>query len=186
MGHVMNAMGGSGGNTSPTTIRQFLNTLPDYTYVEGESLVTDLLMTLAGELTFQDMVSIVTRNPSPTTLGNLQEPLKRFIVEKILLGAEPTEANIKTALLRIGDEWFNQLVESSRQANVRDGIDYPETVHNFLSNRPVELIMMTLQAERNDFATRLPTLVSRISAELLLFPFIASQTGWKVSRELFK
>ena len=110
MGHVMNAMGGSGGNTSPTTIRQFLNTLPDYTYVEGESLVTDLLMTLAGELTFQDMVSIVTRNPSPTTLGNLQEPLKRFIVEKILLGAEPTEANIKTALLRIGDEWFNQLV----------------------------------------------------------------------------
>ena len=40
-------------------------------------------------------------------------------------------------------------VESSRQANVRDGIDYPETVHNFLSNRPVELIMMTLQVTNN-------------------------------------
>ena len=46
-------MGAMGGGAQPTTIRQFLNTLPDYNYVEGESIVTDLLMTLAGHLTFQ-------------------------------------------------------------------------------------------------------------------------------------
>merc|ERR1719356_1127666 len=111
MGQVMGAMGGG---ANPTTIRQFLNTLPDYHYVEGESLVTDLLMTLAGHLTFQDMVSIVTRNPSPETIGNLQEPMRRFVREKVLNGAEPTEENVKAALLRIADDWFEQLEESSR------------------------------------------------------------------------
>ena len=50
IGQVMGAMGGG---AQPTTIRQFLNTLPDYNYAEGESIVTDLLMTLAGHLTFQ-------------------------------------------------------------------------------------------------------------------------------------
>ena len=109
MGQVMGAMGG-GASANPTTIRQFLNTLPDYHYVEGESLVTDLLMTLAGHLTFQDMVSIVTRSPPPATIGNLQQPLRNFILEKLLSGAEPTERNVRAALLRIGDEWFDQLV----------------------------------------------------------------------------
>ena len=56
------------------------------------------------------MVSIVTRNPSPQTIGNLQEPLRTFILDKILRGADPSEENIKTALLRIADEWFEQLV----------------------------------------------------------------------------
>ena len=107
MGQVMGAMGGG---ANPTTIRQFLNTLPDYHYVEGESLVTDLLMTLAGHLTFQDMVSIVTRNPPPATIGNLQEPLRKFVLEKLLRGAEPSEANVRAALLRVGDDWFEQLV----------------------------------------------------------------------------
>ena len=161
MGQVMGAMGG-GANANPTTIRQFLNTLPDYHYVEGESLVTDLLMTLAGHLTFQDMVSIVTRNPPPATIGNLQEPLRKFVLEKLLRGAEPTEDNVRAALLRIGDDWFEQLVrighiqislninfsfqeQSARVANVRDGIDYSETIHNYLSTRPAGIIMNILQ-----------------------------------------
>ena len=107
MGQVMGAMGGG---AQPTTIRQFLNTLPDYNYVEGESIITDLLMTLAGHLTFQDMVSIVTRNPSPETIGNLQEPLRRFIREKALNGAEPTEQAIIMSLIVMADYWFEQMV----------------------------------------------------------------------------
>ena len=41
---VMGAMGG-GGNS--TTIGQFMSTLPDYSYVDGESLVTNLLKDLS-------------------------------------------------------------------------------------------------------------------------------------------
>ena len=114
---VMGPMGG-GGNT--TTIGQFLNTLPDYSYVEGESLVTDLLMTLAHHLTFQDMVAIVASNPTPATMAGLQAPLRQFIMEKVLKGAEPSKENIETALVNIADYWFSQMV-SDDEDNDRSG-----------------------------------------------------------------
>lgn len=164
MGQVVGAMGGG---ANATTIRQFLNTMPDYHYVEGESLVTDLLMTLAGHLTFQDMISIVSRNPPPATIGNLQEPLRKFILEKLLCGAEPTETNVRAALLRVADEWFEQLEQSARVASVRDGIDYSETIHNYLSTRPSNLIMKILQLEREEFSVELPGLVGQLAAELI-------------------
>jgi hypothetical protein len=50
MGHVMSAMAGG---SSGLTVAEFLNSLPDYNYNPGESLVTDLLMTLAQNITFQ-------------------------------------------------------------------------------------------------------------------------------------
>ena len=118
MGQVVGAMGGGGNNT---TIGQFLNTLPDYSYVEGESLVTDLLMTMANHITFQDMVSIVANNPTPATLSGLQAPLRQFMVEKVLKGAEPSQENIETALVNIADEWFGQMV--SKMDTVLCGLD---------------------------------------------------------------
>jgi len=162
MGQVMGAMGGGGNRT---TIRQFLNTMPDYSYVEGESLVTDLLMTLANHLTFQDMVAIVAGNPTTATMAGLQVPLRQFIVEKVLKGAEPSKENIETALLAIADDWFAQMEQSASLASVRDNVDYAETMHMFLSERPVELVMMVLQADSQEFTTRLAPMVSRISAE---------------------
>ena len=39
--------------------------------------------------------------------------------------------------------------QSSRHANVAPGIDFPETAHNFLSNRPLGLITMILQVNMN-------------------------------------
>ena len=115
MGQVMGAMGG-GGNSN--TIGQFLNTLPDYSYVEGESLVTDLLMTLAHHLTFQDMVAIVASNPTPATMAGLQAPLRQFIMEKVLKGAEPSKENIETALVNIADDWFAQMVSDEDDDNI--------------------------------------------------------------------
>jgi len=162
MGQVMGAMGGGGNRT---TIGQFLNTLPDYSYVEGDSLVTDLLMTLAHHLTFQDMVAIVASNPTPATMAGLQAPLRQFIVEKVLKGAEPSKENIETALLAIADDWFAQMEQSASLASVRDNVDYAETMHSFLSVRPVELVMMVLQADSQEFTTRLAPMVRRISAE---------------------
>lgn len=49
MGQVANTL--TGQESSPT-IAEFLNSMPDYNYVEGESLVTDLLMTLAQHINF--------------------------------------------------------------------------------------------------------------------------------------
>ena len=109
---------GGGGNS--TKIGQFLNTLPDYSYVDGESLVTNLLMALSQQLTFQDMLAIVASNPSPATMAWLQSPLRQLIMETLLKGAEPSKENIETALVNIADYWFSQMV-SDDEDNDRSG-----------------------------------------------------------------
>ena len=48
MGQVFGSLGGQ----QDRTIAEFLNALPDYNYVAGESLVNDLLMTLAQHMNF--------------------------------------------------------------------------------------------------------------------------------------
>ena len=40
------------GENSTQTIAEFLNSLPDYNYVQGDNLISDLLMALARRLTF--------------------------------------------------------------------------------------------------------------------------------------
>ena len=104
MSMILGVMGAIGGGGNTTTIGQFLNTLPDYSYVEGKSLVTDL---------FQDMVTIVAGNPPPATIARFQAPLRQFIDEKILKGAEPSKENIESALLAIADDWFAQMVSDN-------------------------------------------------------------------------
>ena len=44
-------------------------------------------------------------------------------------------------------------------------VDYPETIHNFLSNRPLELIMMTMESDRSTFASRMPNMVNEIASD---------------------
>ena len=44
-------------------------------------------------------------------------------------------------------------------------MDYAETMHSFLSVCPMELVMMVLQADNQEFTTRLAYMVRRISAE---------------------
>jgi len=82
-----------------------------------------------------------------------------------LKGAEPSQENIETALVNIADDWFGQMEESSRLATVRASVDYPETMHNFLSVRPIELIMMVMQADTQEFAARMGPMVRRVAAE---------------------
>ena len=125
MGQVVGVLGGRGGNSPPTTIAQFLNTLPDYSYVAGDSLVTDLLMTLAQHLTFQDMVAIVGQNPSPQTLEGLQPPLRQFLSERLLHSTEPSRPAVEAALLAIADDWYGQMEEVAGLANVREDVHFP-------------------------------------------------------------
>merc|ERR1719228_2324719 len=127
MSQVLGGAAGAGGpGGQPTTIAAFLNTLPDYSYVSGESLVTDLLMTLAEHLTFQDMVAIVGQNPSPTTLAGLQAPLHQFLRERVLHGVEVTRPNVEAALMAVSDDWYPQMEEAGRLATVRDDVHFPE------------------------------------------------------------
>ena len=42
-------------------------------------------------------------------------------------------------------KWNLYQEQSARVANVRAGIDYSETIHNYLSTRPSDIIMKILQ-----------------------------------------
>jgi len=165
MGQVVGVLGGRGGNSPPTTIAQFLNTLPDYSYVAGDSLVTDLLMTLAQHLTFRDMVAIVGQNPSPQTLEGLQPPLRQFLSERLLQGSVPSRPAVEAALLAIADDWYGQMEEVAGLASVREDVHFPETLHSFLAQRPVELCMLILEADRETFTGRMGETLRRLVAE---------------------
>lgn len=130
-------------------------------------MVTDLLMTLAGHLTFQDMVGLVTRGPSPATLAALQVPTQQFIRERLLQGAEPTREAVEAALLRLADHWYPHLEEAARLASVRPGVDYQESVHYFLSSRPAELVLLCLQPDTQQFTARASEEVRSLAGELV-------------------
>ena len=92
VGQVMGAMGvpaapgGAAADNSPT-ISQFLESMPDYTYTDGEDIVTDFLMSLARVLTFRDLIGMVggrmgesgLSNSSRDAIGRLQEPMQNFM-----------------------------------------------------------------------------------------------------------
>ena len=80
-----------------------MNTLPDYSDLEGESLVTDLMQTLSHHITFQEMVAIVASNTTPATITRLQAP--------------PRQKNNESALVNTVDDLFAQMVSEKKMIN---------------------------------------------------------------------
>ena len=73
----------------------------------------DLILTLDHQLIFEDMESISSRTATPSTIASLQAPLMKFMVEKVLKGAELSQENIEIALVDIADNWVFQMVSRS-------------------------------------------------------------------------
>ncbi len=102
LGQVMGAMGGQGGGGgggeregSADTVADFLNSLNDYQYTEGESLLTDFLMVLARNVTFADLIPVVMGLSQQANVSQIQEPLRQFIRARILGGAEQADDQVK-------------------------------------------------------------------------------------------
>ena len=101
VGQVMGAMGvpaarnadGVAVDSSPT-ISQFLESMPDYSYTDGDDIVTDFLMSLARVLTFRDLIGMVggrgmengLSNSSRDAIGRLQEPMQNFMRRRMFNG----------------------------------------------------------------------------------------------------
>ena len=82
LGQVIGALGGSGPGLGGT-VADFLNGLPDYQYTEGESTLTDFLMTLARNMTFGDLIPLVL-GQGDVRVNQLQQPLNQFVRSHIL------------------------------------------------------------------------------------------------------
>merc|ERR1712223_2105347 len=139
MNEIRNAVtaGGAGGNQTAQaggdrrTISAYLEGLPDYTYVEGESLLTDLLMLMARNTTFADLVSILMG--STDRINGLQAPLREFVRRYVLVPPNDDEHDLDAAVLHLVDMSYHHFEEMAREANVKQDLDFAETLHSFMA-----------------------------------------------------
>ena len=115
------------------TVAQFLQTLPDYQYEEGESLLIDLLENVARVLTFRDIVNIVMGNAA--VFSRIQTPLRQFILRRI---TDSGRIPIERAVVKLLDDNYSVLEEAVRVASVKEEIDFAETLHKFFEVKLAE------------------------------------------------
>jgi len=162
-GVIGQILGAAPGETSSQTIADFLNSVPDYNYVQGESVMSDLLMTLARSLTFGDMIGIIRGHDASVAL--IQSPLQRFIQDNIPQGATPNRQNLSTALTNFMDDSFVELEQTVSGVRTRDDINFAETMHKFLSGRLLDLLVLIITEENATFPARVMPMVRLILAQ---------------------
>ena len=91
------------------TMWEFLSTLRGFRYVGGDGLITDLMITMARSMTFQDIVDIVSSNRSPV-MSIVHDTIVKFISERVLKGTGATVESMQHALKTIAADWFVQTV----------------------------------------------------------------------------
>lgn len=123
---------------------QFLQSLPDYSYEEGESLLTDLLECVARVLTFRDIIGIVMGNSN--AFARIQTPLRQFLHRRITNNGE---VSIETAVLKLLDDNYPMLEETVRVAAVKEDIDLAETLHKFFEVKLAELARCILDTNQD-------------------------------------
>lgn len=167
LGQVIGALGGSGPGLGGT-VADFLNGLPDYQYTEGESTLTDFLMTLARNMTFGDLIPLVL-GQGDVRVNQLQQPLNQFVRSHILQTEtdDPSDEEIETAVTRFLDTVYPDFEDMTQIVNVRDGIDFVETLSNFSSLRLVALIKCVLRTQNSAFSSSMLPLVRQTFAELV-------------------
>merc|ERR1719259_449545 len=164
IGQVLGAtMGGPGGGGAGNgqTIADFLETISDYSYTSGQDIITDLLMCLARSLTFSDLIGFLT-GPN-AVVSKLREPLKEFL--RTRLGVTGLD-DISSAMRRVLDETHPGLEAAVAAANVRQGVDYPETLDNFFMQRLTPLVEQVWTSDEETFGRTFYDAVQTFLADL--------------------
>ena len=160
LGATMGGPGG-GGAGNGQTIADFLETISDYSYTSGQDIITDLLMCLARSLTFSDLIGFLTG--SNAVVSKLREPLKEFL--RTRLGVTGPD-DISSAMRRVLDETHPGLEAAVAAANVRQGVDYPETLDNFFMQRLTPLVEQVWTSDEETFGLTFYDSVQTFLADL--------------------
>ena len=172
-GQVQNVLTGNGGGGQETRISQFLDSLPDYNHVAGESLVRDLLYTLASHLTFADMFQlIIENNDTAPNINRLQQPLREFIFSRVLRipdspSARYPSAETASAIQRFADSIYPEMESMAQVINGRPDVDVAETIYNYLHFAAVELFRLIVETPNSDFTSRVMPLIQRLTEEFV-------------------
>ncbi|XP_069694192.1 large proline-rich protein BAG6 isoform X2 [Periplaneta americana] len=131
---------------SGPTLADLLQSIPDHSYTEGESIFADLAMTLARSLTFQDLIA--QRFGQVDSLNHIRPQLREFVGHRILQGESPTPENIARGadrLLREMRPHFDIMLE----ARLREEVDIIATANQYNQIRLPEVITL-IMTEGND------------------------------------
>lgn len=168
-----NLSGGLGGaffvQGSGPTLGDFLQSIPDDSYTEGESIFGDLAMTLARSLTFQDLIA--QRFGHVDSLNHIHPQLREFVGQRVLQGETPTPENIARGADRLIREMrphFDIMLE----ARLREEVDLVATANRYNQIRlPQVITLIMAEGNSNNFGRELVrwwrTYIGEISAILM-------------------
>lgn len=128
-------------STQGSTLASFLQNFPDRQYTEGESLFTDLVMTLARGLTFGDIVALNTGHIDP--LVRIRPALRTFFRNRVLEGECPTQAAIDRGANRLITE-LRPILELLNTMRVRDNIDIVQSATQLCRSRFPNIITQVM------------------------------------------
>lgn len=146
------------------TVADFLQTVPDYSYSEGESFLTDLIMLVARNMTFENMISLSVGHYR--ALDQMQPQLNEFVLQRVLLGQLPTRERISEAVNRILLE-IQPPADILEAARIREDVDLMASINRFCQVRITELIRLIItKSNPGVFGRALMALCQMILMEL--------------------
>lgn len=165
---TLSAEGDSSSQQSTTSLHEFLQPFDSGMFAEGyeDSLFYQLFNTVALSLSIGDLVQLFFGRA--TTVNQLRAPLQRFVRERALQGSQPTEENLDRAIDNVIRDLHPHLVLTAGDAQVHEGIDYVNTVHNFIRHRLHDVFNLVLNhPDAESFGLSLVSLVRRALGEFI-------------------
>ncbi|EEB18873.1 hypothetical protein Phum_PHUM537450 [Pediculus humanus corporis] len=124
-----------------TTIAEFLSTVYHTSYNEGESIVSDFLMTLARNLSWPDLLdlSVAQRSMVESIVTRLHPTLHTFVLQRLLQGETPSAENIARACERLYTE-LRPYIDVMQVARLKESVDLAATINNFNQSQIPEIV----------------------------------------------
>lgn len=161
-----NSSGGGGGSTqqNSASLHEFLQPFDGgmFSDADEDSLFYQLFNTVALTLSIGDLVQLFFGRA--TTVNQLRTPLQDFVRERALRGNQPTEENLDRVIDNVIRDLHPFLLLTAGDAQVHEGIDYVNTVHNLVRHRLHDIFNLVLN--HTDLETFGPSLVSLVQRAL--------------------
>lgn len=154
------------GQQNVGTIWDVFSSISDELDIEQfEGLNNDIFQCVARHFTIPDLMTVLLGNTEP--LNRLREPLRDLVLNRILNGAEPTEANVQNAVLQLLAETREEIRVLVSIADVQPNIDAEGTLTNFLKHQYSKIIKLIIECD-DSFGSRLYEWFKRFLSELIV------------------
>lgn len=113
------------GGPQPTTVAQLLQNVPGYSYTAGESIFTDIFMTLAQSLSFLDMVQLGMGHSECLVRAR---PQLQALISQRLLNNQPLTITAITQLINRFNQELRPHYFIFDNASLREEVDLPASI----------------------------------------------------------